>query len=118
MKLSTRMIIGWVAVFAGGVTLAFDIGPWIFFGTLLLSDLLRTRFEPRIPSEVERRRRWILLPLAVLYVGLGVWLDVPASSTHLFHVVGAIGFAAAVAWLIRDDVRVYRQLHEQTNAAS
>ena len=117
MKLSTRMIIGWLAVFAGSLTLAFDIGPWIFFGTLLLSDLLRTRFEPRIPPEIERRRRWILLPLAVLYIGLGVLLDVPASPTHPFHIVGAGGFAAAVAWLIRDDVRVYRQLHDHTNAA-
>jgi len=111
------MIIGWVAVFAGCLTLAFDIGPWIFFGTLLLSDLLRTRFEPRIPREVERRRRWILLPLAILYIGLAIWLDVPDSSTHPFHIVGAVGFAGAIAWLIRDDVRVYRQLHEHRSAA-
>ena len=111
------MIIGWVAVFAGGLTLAFDIGPWIFFGTLLFSDLLRTRFEPRIPREVERRRRWIILPLAILYIGLAVWLDVPNSPTHLLHIVGAVGFTAAVAWLIHDDVKVYRQLHEHTNSA-
>ena len=117
MKLLTRMIIGWVAVFAGGLTLAFDIGPWIFFGTLLLADLLRTRFEPRIPPKIERRRRWILLSLAIPYIGLGIWLDVPDSPTHPFHIVGVIGIAAAVAWLIRDDVRVYRQLHQHTNAA-
>jgi hypothetical protein len=56
------------------------------------------------------------LPLAVLYIGLGVWLDVPASPTHPFHVVGAVGLAVAVAWLVRDDIRLYRQLHE-TRAA-
>lgn len=114
MKLSTRMIIGWLAVFAGGVTLVFDIGPWFFFGALVFSDLLRNRFEPRIPREVARRRRWILLPLTLLYLGFVVWLDIPESASHPIHIIGGIGFAIAIAWLIRDDIRVYRQLHETT----
>ena len=116
MKLSTRMIIGWVAVFAGGVTVAFDVGPWFFFGALLLSDLLRTRFEPRIPREVELRRMWILLPLGLLYLGLGLRFGVPESPSHPLHIVGGIGFAVAVAWLIRDDIRIYRRLHESRAA--
>ena len=115
-KLSTRMIVGWVAVFAGGVTLAFDVGPWFLLAALVLSDLLRTRFHPRIPREVERRRRWILLPPPILYLALVVWLDVPGYATHPLHIVGGVGFAVAVAWLIRDDIRVYRQFHE-TRAA-
>jgi hypothetical protein len=106
------MVIGWIVVFAGGVTLVFNIGPWFFFGALALSDLIRTRFEPRIPREVERRRRWILLPLTLIYLGLVACLGFPESPTHPIHLIGGIGFAAGIAWLIRDDIRVYRQLHE------
>lgn len=112
MKLFTRMIISWLAVLADGVTLMFNMGPWFFFGALLLSDLLRTRFEPRIPRTVGRRRTWILLPLALLYLALGFWLDVPESATHPLHIGGGIGFAAAVVWLVRDDIKIYRQLQD------
>ena len=117
MKLSTRMIIGWVVVFAGAITLAFDGSPWFFLGAILLSDLLRTQFEPHVPRDVDRRRRWIFLPPMVLYLGLCYLLDVPDSPTHPFNIIGAVGLVAGVAWLIRDDVRVYRQLHEHTKAA-
>jgi hypothetical protein len=116
MKLATRIIVGWVAALAGGVTLAFEVGPWCFFAALALSDWLRTGFAPRIPRGVERRRRGVLLPLAVLYFGLVVWLDGPESATHPVHVAGGIGFAVAIAWLIRDDIGVCRQLHA-THAA-
>lgn len=111
MKLPTHMIIGWLAIFAGGVTFAFDASPWFFIGALLLSHFLRTRFEPRIPGEVERRRWWIFLLFAPFYLGFGLWLDVRESGTHPFNVSGAILITAVVAWHIFDDIRIYRQLH-------
>ena len=110
------MILGWLAVIAGGVTLALDVGPWFFLGALLVADVLRHRVQPHIPREVERRRTWILLPLAIFYLALFFWLDAPEAATHPLHIVGGIGFAIAVVWLIRDDIRIYRQLHE-TRAA-
>ena len=116
MKLSTRMIIGWVAVFAGGVTLAFDAGPWFFFGALLLSDLLRHRVHPSIPRNFERRRTCVLLPLALAVLILCAVIDVSDSPTHPLRVVELAALAAVVAWLIRDDIRIYRLLHETRTA--
>ena len=115
MKLSTRIIVGWVALFVGGMAMVFNLGDWCFIAAVVLSSLLRTRFEPRIPREVERRRNWILMPPAILYLGLGLWLDVPESATHPIHVVGGIGFVVAVAYLIRDDIGICRRLQNQTS---
>lgn len=112
MKLSTRMIIGWAAVFAGGIAFAFEAGPWFFLGALLLSDVLRHRVQPRIPRNVERRRTWAIVLLGIVVLTTYNVFDVPDSPTHPLRIVEFAGLAAVVAWLIRDDIRVYRQLHE------
>jgi hypothetical protein len=109
MKLSTRIVVGWIAMIAGAITLAFDATPLIFIGTLALSYLLRTRFEPRFPHDAARRQKWILIPIAV-YVAVAILLGVPESPTHPIHVIGGIGSAVVVAFLIRDDFRVCRQV--------
>jgi hypothetical protein len=110
MNLSTRIVVGWIIVITGAIALAFGASPLIFIGALAIEHLLRSRFEPRFPREVERRRNWILMPIAALYLTVGILLDVPESATHPLHVIGGIGLAAAVAWLIRDDIRVCRQV--------
>ena len=102
------MIIGWVAVFVGGVTLVFDAGSWFFLGSLLLSDVLRHRVHPSIPRSIERRRRWILLPLAIAVLVTYAVFDVSLSPTHPLRVVEFIAVAVVVAWLIRDDIRICR----------
>ena len=106
------MIIGWMAVIAGGVTLSFDVGPWFFIGALLLSDVLRHRVCPSIPRSVERRRTWILLPLGLLLLIVYAVLDISDSPTHPLRIVEFVALAAVVAWLVRDDIKIYRQLHE------
>lgn len=112
VKLSTRMILGWLAVIAGGATLLQDIGPWFFFGGLFLSDVLRHRIEPSIPRTVERRRTWTLLPFAVVLLLAGFLFDIPESPTHPLNLVITFGLVVMVSWLIRDDIRIYRHLHE------
>lgn len=112
MKLSTRMVIGWVAVIAGCLSLWFDAAPWYFLGALLFSDVLRHGFRPSVPRSVARRRTWILLPIALAVLMLYTLLDVTDSPTHPLRIIELVALAAVVAWLIRDDIRVYRQLHE------
>jgi hypothetical protein len=116
MSLSTRMILGWVAVVFGALALAFDYSPWFFLGGLLFADVLRHFVQPAIPRKLERRRTWILFPLAVLYLALLLLFDVQQSRTHPVHIVGGLGFAFAMMWLIWDDVRIYRLLHETQTA--
>lgn len=116
MKLSTRMIIGWIAVLATGITIDFDLGPWFFLGALVLWDVLRYRMQPGLPRSVGRRQAWLLLPLGTLVVILYCVFDVPLNPGHPLRLVEDFLLAAVVLWLISDDIKAYKKLQPSVNS--